>query len=99
MTLPPPPDFDPTRPKWTQIAEALRQRITTGDYPPHHLISEVQFAGTRDAHRALREVAATDSGKRHLLRIVPLGLRSGAHPPFGAFYFVPRSGPNFDGAL
>ncbi|MBZ4014183.1 GntR family transcriptional regulator [Streptomyces purpurogeneiscleroticus] len=38
-----PPEFDPTRPKWVQIAEALRQRITSGEYLPHHLISEVQM--------------------------------------------------------
>ncbi|MFE9298373.1 GntR family transcriptional regulator [Streptomyces niveus] len=35
--------FDPTRPKWEQIAAVIRQRITSGDYPPQHLVSEVQL--------------------------------------------------------
>jgi GntR family transcriptional regulator len=26
-------EFDPTRPKWQQIAEVVRQRIATGEYP------------------------------------------------------------------
>jgi DNA-binding GntR family transcriptional regulator len=36
-------DFDPTRPKWEQIADAIRQRIRSGEYPPRHLVSEVQM--------------------------------------------------------
>lgn len=36
-------DYDPTRPKWEQIAETLRARITSGEYPPRTLISEVQL--------------------------------------------------------
>jgi DNA-binding GntR family transcriptional regulator len=36
-------DFDPTRPKWEQIADVLRERIQSGEYPPRHLISEVQM--------------------------------------------------------
>lgn len=36
-------DYDPTRPKWEQIAEVLRARITSGEYPPRRLISEVQL--------------------------------------------------------
>lgn len=36
-------EFDPTRPKWEQIADVIRQRIASGEYPPHHLISEVQM--------------------------------------------------------
>ncbi|MFH8567461.1 GntR family transcriptional regulator [Streptomyces sp. NPDC017993] len=36
-------EFDPTLPKWTQIAEVIRTRIKDGTYPPHHLISEVRM--------------------------------------------------------
>lgn len=36
--------YDPTRPKWVQIAEIVRARIASGEYPQHHLISEVQLA-------------------------------------------------------
>lgn len=36
-------DYDPTRPKWEQVAEVLRERISTGEYPPRHLISEVKL--------------------------------------------------------
>lgn len=56
-------DFDPTRPKWLQIADAIRDRIRSGEYPPRHLVSEVQLEsefgvarGTvRKATAALRE--------------------------------------------
>ncbi|MFE5397432.1 GntR family transcriptional regulator [Streptomyces sp. NPDC056568] len=55
--------FDPTRPKWEQIADALRERITSGALPPAALVSEVQLEaefgvarGTvRKATAALRE--------------------------------------------
>ena len=36
-------DFDPTRPKWEQIADELRARIASGELPPRTLISEVQL--------------------------------------------------------
>jgi DNA-binding GntR family transcriptional regulator len=32
--------WDPTRPKWEQIAEAIRRGIADGTYAPHALISE-----------------------------------------------------------
>ncbi len=56
-------NYDPTRPKWEQIRDVLRTRITSGEYPPHTLISEVQMEaefgvarGTvRKATAALRE--------------------------------------------
>jgi DNA-binding GntR family transcriptional regulator len=56
-------DFDPTRPKWEQIADVLRARIASGELPPHTLVSEVQLEaefevarGTvRKATAALRE--------------------------------------------
>lgn len=36
-------DFDPTRPKWEQIADVLRARIASGELPPRTLVSEVQL--------------------------------------------------------
>ncbi|MFI2213666.1 GntR family transcriptional regulator [Streptomyces sp. NPDC020141] len=36
-------DFDPTRPKWQQIADVIRQRIASGEYPARHLVSEVRL--------------------------------------------------------
>lgn len=36
-------EFDPTRPKWVQIADVLRARIASGEYPPRTLISEVRL--------------------------------------------------------
>ncbi|MFG3495838.1 GntR family transcriptional regulator [Streptomyces sp. NPDC047928] len=56
-------EFDPTRPKWAQIAEVIRERIATGEYPPRHLISEVRLEQeygvarmtVRKATAALRE--------------------------------------------
>ncbi len=56
-------EFDPTRPKWQQIAEVVRQRIASGEYPVRGLISEVkleqEFGVARETVRkataALRE--------------------------------------------
>jgi GntR family transcriptional regulator len=36
-------DYDPTRPKWEQIADVLRARIVSGELAPRTLISEVQL--------------------------------------------------------
>ena len=36
-------EFDPTRPKWIQIADVLRARIASGEYPPRTMISEVRL--------------------------------------------------------
>lgn len=36
-------DFDPTRPKWQQIADTIRDRIADGTLPPRALVSEVQL--------------------------------------------------------
>ncbi|WP_407706043.1 GntR family transcriptional regulator [Streptomyces yaizuensis] len=56
-------EYDPTRPKWQQIAEVLRQRIISGEYQPRHRLSEVQLEAefavarvtVRKATAALRE--------------------------------------------
>ncbi|GAA1768320.1 hypothetical protein GCM10009834_27870 [Streptomonospora arabica] len=55
--------YDPTRPKWQQIADVLRRRIDEGVYPAHHKLSEVQLEGEfevaritmRKAIKALRD--------------------------------------------
>ncbi|WP_274917106.1 GntR family transcriptional regulator [Streptomyces sp. WZ-12] len=44
-------EFDPTRPKWHQIAEVLRRRIDSGEYPARHLVSEVQLENEFDVTR------------------------------------------------
>lgn len=56
-------EWDPTRPKWAQIAEVIRTRIASGEYPPQTRISEVQLESefgvaritVRKAIRQLRE--------------------------------------------
>jgi DNA-binding GntR family transcriptional regulator len=56
-------EFDPTRPKWQQIADVVRQRVASGEYAPRHLVSEVQLehefgvarTTVRKATAALRE--------------------------------------------
>jgi GntR family transcriptional regulator len=44
-------EFDPTRPKWEQIADVIRDRIRTGEYPPRHLVSEVKLESEFDVAR------------------------------------------------
>ncbi|MFC5668250.1 GntR family transcriptional regulator [Kitasatospora misakiensis] len=36
-------EFDPTRPKWRQIRDAIARKIENGEYPPGYLISAVQL--------------------------------------------------------
>ncbi|MHA7959291.1 GntR family transcriptional regulator [Streptomyces sp. L500] len=65
-------EFDPRHPKWQQIADVIRTRIESGEYPPHYLISEVQLAREfgvnrdtmRKTTRALRDegLITTTSG-------------------------------------
>ena len=55
--------WDPTRPKWEQIAAILRARIESGEYAPNERLSEVKLEGefgvaritVRKAIRALRD--------------------------------------------
>ncbi|MEV6672279.1 GntR family transcriptional regulator [Streptomyces sp. NPDC051162] len=53
-------EFDPTRPKWTQIADVIRQRIASGEYPVNRLISETQleeeFGVARGTVRKVKDV-------------------------------------------
>lgn len=56
-------EFDPRYPKWAQIADVVRERIASGEYPPRALISELRLeqefgvarVTVRKATRALRE--------------------------------------------
>ncbi|MEV6730037.1 GntR family transcriptional regulator [Streptomyces sp. NPDC051364] len=56
-------EYDPTRPKWVQIADVIRTRIASGEYAPLHQLSEVQMerefgvtrVTVRKATAALRE--------------------------------------------
>lgn len=58
-TVMPVMEYDPTRPKWEQIAALIRQRIATGEYPPNHLISEVRMEQEFDVARGtVRKVTA-----------------------------------------
>ncbi len=36
-------EYDPTRPKWEQIADVVRQRIASGEYPANYRLSEVRM--------------------------------------------------------
>lgn len=52
-------EFDPTRPKWVQIAEVIRQRIQNGDYAPRARLSEVQMEAEFGVARVtIRKVTA-----------------------------------------
>ncbi|MFJ2783660.1 MULTISPECIES: GntR family transcriptional regulator [unclassified Streptomyces] len=48
-------EFDPTRPKWQQIADLIRSRIRSGQYPTAYHLSEVamqaEFGVARDTVR------------------------------------------------
>jgi GntR family transcriptional regulator len=56
-------EFEPDRPKWQQVADVIRLRISDGTYPPKRLVSELslvqEFGIARDTARktvrALRE--------------------------------------------
>ncbi len=57
-------EFDPTRPKWQQIADVIRTRIRSGQYAVAHHLSEVamqqEFGVARDTVRkATKELRAT----------------------------------------
>lgn len=56
-------EYDPTRPKWVQIADVIRERIASGEYPPRQRLSEMKMEEefgvaritVRKATAALRE--------------------------------------------
>ncbi|MEU6443973.1 GntR family transcriptional regulator [Streptomyces sp. NPDC047046] len=45
-------EFDPSRPKWQQIADEIRSRIQSGQYPVGHLVSEVKLQAEFEVARA-----------------------------------------------
>ncbi|MEV4802019.1 winged helix-turn-helix domain-containing protein [Nonomuraea sp. NPDC049421] len=54
-------EFEPDRPRWHQVADILRARISSGEYPPKYLVSEVrlgqEFGVARDTIRkAIRQL-------------------------------------------
>src|SRR5258705_13773008 len=52
-------EFDPTRPKWVQIADVIRQRIESGEYAPQARLSEVQLEAEFGVARVtIRKVTA-----------------------------------------
>ena len=67
-------DFDPTRPKWEQIAETIRDRIQTGDYPPQQLLSEVQLEAEFGVARAtIRKAIAALRGEGLIVTTMGMG--------------------------
>jgi GntR family transcriptional regulator len=52
-------EYDPTRPKWEQIADVLRRRIASGEYPARHRLSEVRLEAEFGVARVtIRKVTA-----------------------------------------
>ncbi len=52
-------DYDPTRPKWVQIVEVVRTRITSGEYSAGMKLSEVQLEAEFQVSRiTIRKVTA-----------------------------------------
>ncbi|MEU9332363.1 GntR family transcriptional regulator [Streptomyces sp. NPDC048290] len=64
-------EFDPTRPKWQQIAEVLRQRIVTGEYPPQHHLSEVKLEAEFGVARVTIRKATAALREQGLITTVP----------------------------
>ncbi|MCC3652722.1 GntR family transcriptional regulator [Streptomyces sp. S07_1.15] len=75
-------EFDPTRPKWAQIAEVIRDRIRTGEYPPHHRLSEVQMEAEFGVARAtVRKVTAALRDEGLIVTTPGMGSFVAEHPP------------------
>lgn len=67
-------DFDPTRPKWEQIADVLRERIADGTLPPRALVSEVQLEAEFDVARGtIRKATAALREEGLLVTTVGMG--------------------------
>ncbi|MEU5281133.1 winged helix-turn-helix domain-containing protein [Streptomyces asoensis] len=64
-------DFDPTRPKWEQIADVLRARIASGEFPPRTLVSEVQLEAEFDVARGTVRKATAALREEGLLTTTP----------------------------
>ncbi|RSS53174.1 GntR family transcriptional regulator [Streptomyces sp. WAC01280] len=75
-------EFDPTRPKWQQVADTLRRRIASGEYPPRHLVSEVQLEAEFGVARTTIRKATAALRKDGLIVTTPgMGsfVRDGSH--------------------
>lgn len=70
-TLGPVMDFDPTRPKWQQIADVIRERIADGTLPPRALVSEVQLEAEFDVARGTVRKATAALREEGLLVTTP----------------------------
>lgn len=64
-------DYDPTRPKWEQIAEVLRERIASGEMPPRSLVSEVQLEAEFDVARGTVRKATAALREEGLITTTP----------------------------
>ncbi|MFJ9429086.1 GntR family transcriptional regulator [Streptomyces sp. NPDC101490] len=64
-------EFDPTRPKWQQIAEVLRRRIMSGEYPPRHRLSEVRMEAEFGVARVTMRKATAALREEGLITTVP----------------------------
>ena len=57
-------EFDPTRPKWEQVATAIRDRIADGEYPPLYRLSEVKLEAEFEVARStIRKAVAALRGE------------------------------------
>lgn len=63
--------YDPTRPKWEQIADVLRARIASGELPPSALVSEVQLEAEFDVARGTVRKATAALREEGLLVTTP----------------------------
>ncbi|WP_217370269.1 GntR family transcriptional regulator [Nonomuraea antri] len=73
-------DFEPDRPRWQQIADVLRSRIASGEYPPKYLVSEVRLVQEFGVARDTIRKAIKQLREEGLLYTVP-NLGSFVSPP------------------
>lgn len=67
-------DYDPTRPKWEQVADVIRRRIADGTLPPDALVSEVQLeADFGVARGTVRKATAALRGEGLIVTTPGLG--------------------------
>ncbi|MEV6151057.1 winged helix-turn-helix domain-containing protein [Nonomuraea sp. NPDC052129] len=64
-------DFEPDRPRWQQIADVLRTRITSGEYQPKYLVSEVRLVQEFGVARETIRKAIRQLREEGLLYTVP----------------------------
>lgn len=72
-------DWDPTRPKWEQIAEIIQDRIARGVYRPRMLILEVRLAEEFGVARLTVRKAIHDLRDRGVL-VTARGIGSSVPP-------------------